>query len=245
VSDSVSCFAIVPETEALLLGDENGSLYTLQSAGQSASGGGQRSSRKKVRKLDATDADGETAGHFGMVTSLSTKLLKKGASSVLNRGYSQGSSKGFLRGSSGLVLSSGVDWTVKLWAPAYSDTPLTSLVSHSYDYMSDVQWSPMNPALFATATSNGTVGLWDLASSLEEPLTGSDGILVEPEADAGSSSARGLNRLKWSSDGRRMAVAAADRVHVLSLPEDVARPKGDEESKVMNQLISRGLISRQ
>jgi dynein intermediate chain len=49
-------------------------------------------------------------------------------------------SKGFARGAHGLVLSCGVDWTTKLWAPAYADKPLLNLLSHSYDYMSDVQW---------------------------------------------------------------------------------------------------------
>jgi dynein intermediate chain len=233
VGDSVSCFAVVPESEALMLGDENGSLYTVQS---SSSTGGQRSSRKQTRKLDPTDAQGENAGHFGMVTSLSTKTLKRGATA-----RAAGISKGILRGSGGLVLSSGVDWTVKLWAPAYSDAPLISLVSHSYDYMSDVKWSPTHPSLFATASSNGTVGLWNLATSFEDPLTGTDGIVVEPDAMSG----RGLNKLKWSSDSRRMAVASADRLHVLSLSEEVVRQKGDEDSKVMNQLMARGLVTRQ
>ena len=145
------------------------------------------------------------------------------------------------RGVGGLVLSSGVDWTVKLWHPVYSESPLLSMVSHSYDYMSHVQWSPSHPSLFATASSNGTVGLWNLATSMEEPLTGQDGLVIEPDAMSG----RGLNKLKWSTDGRRMAVASADRVHVLGFTEDVIRPKGDEESKVMNQLMTRGLISRQ
>jgi dynein intermediate chain, cytosolic len=233
VGESVSCFAVAPESETLLLGDEHGAIYAAPTSSQS---GGQRSSRKQVRKLDATDSEGETLGHFGMVTSLSTKVLKKGAASRV-----AGLSKGFLRGSGGLVLSSGVDWTVKLWAPAYSDSPLLSLVSHSYDYMSDVKWSPMHPTLFATASSNGTIGFWNLASSFETPITGQDGIVVEPDAMSG----RGLNRLQWSSDGRRLAVASADRVHVLGLSEEVTRSKGDEDTKMMNELMARGLIGRQ
>jgi dynein intermediate chain len=213
------------------LGDDNGSLSSVQSTVQQATG--QRSSRKQVRKL--TTDEGENRGHYGMVTALSTKTLKKGAAS-----RSAGMAKGFLRGNGGLVLSAGVDWTVKLWAPAYSDTPLLSMVSHSYDYMSDVKWSPTHPSLFATASSNGTVGLWDLATSLEEPLTGKEGLLIEPDAMSG----RGLNRLKWSTDGRRLAVASGDNVHVLNMNEDVIRSDG-EESKVMNSLMTRGLISRQ
>jgi dynein intermediate chain len=95
--------------------------------------------------------------------------------------------------------------------------------------------------LFATASSNGTVGLWNLASSLEEPLTGSEGIVVEPDAGSG----RGLNKLKWSADGRRMLVASADRIHVLNMSEDVLRQKGDEDERMMANLTSRGLLERE
>jgi dynein intermediate chain, cytosolic len=161
--------------------------------------------------------------------------LKSGATA---RGA--GLTKGFLRGSGGLVLSAGVDWTVKLWAPGYRDTPLMSIVSHSYDYMSDVQWSPAHPALFATASSNGTVGLWNLAQSLDKPLTGTEGIVVTDAAVG-----RGLNRIRWSLDGRRLAVACSDRLHMLSLSQNAIRTKGDDDANaMMNQLQARGWISR-
>jgi dynein intermediate chain len=93
----------------------------------------------------------------------------------------------------------------------------------------------------ATASSNGTIGLWNFAHSLDEPITGSDGIVVEPDGTSG----RGLNKIKWSSDGRRMLLASADRVHVLVLAEDVVRQKGDEDSRMMNHLTSRGLLDRE
>jgi hypothetical protein len=100
------------------------------------------SNRRVVRKLDvsATMPAG-TSSHFGMVTSISTKYVPPtsiniGGTSSSNRYMS----RGFLRGSAGLVLTSGVDWTCKLWAPAYQDQPLLSFTSSSYDYMCDVQW---------------------------------------------------------------------------------------------------------
>lgn len=225
VSDSLASYAVAPESETLLVGDDYGKLFSIQ-----VSGG--RSSRRQVRKLESTDAE----GHFGMVTSLSAQVLKKGAAS-----RSIGLSKGFLRGTGGLVLSSGVDWTVQLWAPAYRDTPVLNMVSHSYDSFSDVQWCPHHPSLFATASSNGSVGIWNLATSLEEPISGKGGLLVESDPD----SARGLSKLQWSHDGRRLAVASGDSLHILSMVEDVVRPKGDEDSKVMNSLVARGLITRQ
>eukprot|EP00535_Pseudo-nitzschia_heimii_P001842 CAMPEP_0197174618 /NCGR_PEP_ID=MMETSP1423-20130617/1053_1 /TAXON_ID=476441 /ORGANISM="Pseudo-nitzschia heimii, Strain UNC1101" /LENGTH=665 /DNA_ID=CAMNT_0042623561 /DNA_START=70 /DNA_END=2067 /DNA_ORIENTATION=+ len=227
IGDSVSCLAVSPESGNIICGDDMGSMFTVQSPNASLGGGGQRS-RRQVRKLECGDE-----GHFGMVTSVATKNLKSAPRAGL--------SKGFLRGSGGLFLSSGVDWTVKLWAPAYTDKSLLSLVSHSYDYMSDIQWNPAHAALMATASSNGTIGLWNFSHSMEEPITGLDGIVVEPDGGSG----RGLNKLKWSSDGRRLLAASADRVHVLVLSEDVVRQKGDEDSRMMNHLTSRGLLDRE
>ncbi|CAB9502667.1 dynein 1 intermediate chain [Seminavis robusta] len=248
VGDSASCCAVAPESESLLIGDGNGGLHTIQSASSTQ---GQRTARRTVRKLDVTSStpggaaaggdDGDAAaspGHFGMITSVSAKSIPTGATS-----RAAGLSKGFLRGSGGLVLTAGVDWSTKLWAPAYSDQPLMSWVSNSYDYMSDVQWSPIHPSLFATASSTGSIGLWNIASSLEEPITGVDGIVVETEA--ATTGKRGLNKLKWSADGRRIMAAAGDHVHVLSLAEDVVRQKGDEDSRVMSHLVSRGLLERE
>ena len=152
VGDNASCCAVAPESESLLVGDGMGGLHAVQAASSTQ---GQRSSRRAVRKLDsaspdpaeitkgkaaaaATDSEEaktEIPGHFGMITSVSAKHIPMGS-----QPRSAGLAKGFLRGAGGLVLTSGVDWTTKLWAPAYTDQPLMSWVSHSYDYMSDVQW---------------------------------------------------------------------------------------------------------
>ena len=82
-------------------------------------------------------------------------------------------------------------------------------------------------------------------------MSGSEGIslLHESGSNAGgggasssSSSHRraGINRIKWSADGRRIAVASGDKVHVLSVSEEFCKGKGDEEGRVMHNLISRG-----
>ena len=47
----------------------------------------------------------------------------------------------------------------------------------------------------------------------------------------------GLNKVRWSADGRRMLVAAGERVHVLSLADEVLRQKGDEEDRMLNLLV--------
>ena len=108
--------------------------------------------------------------------------------------------------------------------------------------------SPVHPSVFATASSSGKIGFWNLASSIDEPMTGQEGIAIEKDGDVISSSpsvVRGINRLKWSADGRRIAAACADSVHVLALSEDLWQPNGDEGSKLMNNLKSRGLLSEE
>eukprot|EP00980_Cylindrotheca_fusiformis_P009821 scaffold2164_cov106-Cylindrotheca_fusiformis.AAC.4 len=68
-----------------------------------------------------------------------------------------------------------------------------------------------------------TIGLWYFSLSLEEPITGSH--VVEPDAASG----RGLTKVKWSTDGRRLLVAPVHRFHALVLAEDIVRQKGDEK----------------
>jgi len=78
-----------------------------------------------------------------------------------------------------LFLTSGMDFCVKLWNPNFgSKTPLASFewseASDTLDtmeqpYISDVQWCPSHPTLFAACTGNGSVYLWDLGHSMDAP----------------------------------------------------------------------------
>jgi len=238
---NISSLGVAPESNSIVCGDENGSLHTIfasaNSTGSTTTTKAPASTKSSSRRTYRTWNSSE---HFGMVTGVSTKSAFKHNN---NNNTTRGLSRGFVRGGGGFLLTCGVDWTTKLWAPAYSDEPVLSLLSHSYDYMCDVQWSPVNPSIFATASSNGSLGIWNLATSLDEPLTGSDGIVVD--AAEGGGIARGLNKLQWSLDGRRIAVACADKLHVLGLTEDVWKPKGDEESRMMTNLKSRGLLDEE
>jgi dynein intermediate chain len=110
--------------------------------------------------------------------------------------------------------------------------------------------SPVHPSIFATASSNGTLNFWNLASTLEQPVSGTDGIPIESgtcgaSVDMTSSARQGLNRIQWSADGRRLAVASGDKLHILGVGEHVWKAKGDEESRVMHNLMSRGLIHQE
>lgn len=270
VNANLSCLDVLPYgNEGVVCGDERGGVHAVfAGSGTSAAASATSSSSKRVVRtlysgggggglattasplddeLDNLEEEKVDMGHYGMVTSVSTRPYMTPSNTPRSSkestdASSGGMSKGFLRGAGGLVVTTGVDWSTKLWAPAYSDLPLMSFLSSSYDYMCDAQWSPVHPSVFATASSNGTLSLWNLATSLDQPVSGTDGIPIDNLAAGGDSSRRGLNRLKWSADGRRMAVASGDKLHVLGVGEDIWKSKGDEESRVMNNLVSRGFI---
>ncbi len=100
----------------------------------------------------------------------------------------------------------------------------------------------MHPSVFATASSSGALGLWNLAFSLDEPITGIQGLQLNKNDQTPDAPSYGINKIKWSMDGRRIAAAKSDTVHVLGLAEELWKPKGNEGAKVMNSLKSRGLI---
>ena len=215
IGDSLSSLAMAPESGTLLFGDDTGALHTSAAQGRR---------RQGARKLQE--------GHYGMVTSISTQASPGNTlDSKLRNENNKAIVKGFYQGPSGLVLTAGVDWTVQLWAPAYTEKPLTSIVSHSYDYMSDARWSPASPSIFATASTNGRLALWNWAQSLEEPVTTIP--LEKP-----------INKLQWSADGRRLAVAVEDSVEMLTWSEEAIRPtKAEEDGKtMMNSFFARGWI---
>ena len=62
---------------------------------------------------------------------------------------------------SNLVLTSSFDWTIALWLPSITQKPLC-VFSAGAMYVSDVQWNPVNPCLFAAASGNGVVQLWNI-----------------------------------------------------------------------------------
>lgn len=104
--------------------------------------------------------------------------------------------------------------------------------------------SPIHPSIFATASSNGAISFWNLASSIDEPITGVEGISIEKTSDS-SISQRGLNKLQWSADGRRIAAACADTLYVLGLSDELWKPNGDESVRMMDRMRDRGLLGKE
>ena len=96
-----------------------------------------------------------------------------------------------------LVLSSSMDWTVILWNPKESTTKPLFTFESSQEYVYDVQWSPTHPSVFATCDAEGFVDVWDINRDKEMPV------------ERKQISAKPINCLRWSKDGRRIAVGDA------------------------------------
>ena len=51
-----------------------------------------------------------------------------------------------------------------------------------------------------------------------------------------------LSKVRWSSDGRRLAVGSGDQLHILGVNDEIAKAKEDDETKMMERFSSRRLI---
>lgn len=113
-------------------------------------------------------------------------------------------------------LTSSVDWTIKLWRVGTA-TPIYSF-EHNSDYVMDVAWSPINPALFATVDGSGKLDIWNLNQDIELP------IITIPVADA-----PGLNRISWSPNGSQLTLGdEGGNAYVYDVADNIAQPRVDE-----------------
>ncbi|KAG1938959.1 dynein, cytoplasmic 1, intermediate chain 2a isoform X1 [Pimephales promelas] len=124
-----------------------------------------------------------------------------------------------------LFLTASFDWTVKLWS-SKNNKPLYSFEDNS-DYVYDVMWSPVHPALFACVDGLGRIDLWNLNNDTEVP---SVSVAVE-----GSPA---LNRLRWSQSGREIAVGDSEgQIHIYDIGEQIAVPRNDEWTRFVRTLV--------
>ncbi|XP_057191823.1 dynein, cytoplasmic 1, intermediate chain 2a isoform X2 [Triplophysa rosa] len=123
-----------------------------------------------------------------------------------------------------LFLTASFDWTVKLWSTK-NNKPLYSFEDNS-DYVYDVMWSPVHPALFACVDGLGRVDLWNLNNDTEVP-TASMAVEGSPA----------LNRLRWSQSGREIAVGDSEgQIHIYDVGEQIAVPRNDEWTRFVRTL---------
>ncbi|MCJ1385945.1 hypothetical protein MMC17_009070 [Xylographa soralifera] len=140
---------------------------------------------------------------------------------------------------SDLLLTSSLDWTVKLWkvrvsssaAAASAITPSSSTFASTLpggsasnvqeihpimefareDVVYDARWSPHKPAVFALVDGAGSLEVWDLMYDVEVPAA-----KVTPSANkkvaglAGAYLPKSLNKVSWDEkEGKRLAVGGA------------------------------------
>lgn len=117
-----------------------------------------------------------------------------------------------------LMLSSSLDWSVKLWkvrAPAATSTigagdgsisPLIDFVREDVVY--DAQWSPVKPSVFALVDGAGWLELWDISVETEEPVSR---IMPSQRHDGRAMMSKSLNKVSWEpNDGKRLATGGLD-----------------------------------
>jgi len=147
-----------------------------------------------------------------------------------------------------LLLTSSVDWTVKLWSTTQGiagggGKPLLEFRNTTYDYVVDVQWSPINPCVFATITSGCDLVLWNIAHSTVD-CSGILKLCVDNKqaTSLGYSQRlqpRTLNRMQWSADGRRILCADSQgTVHVVSVSEAAAVARAGDEGRFELAILS-------
>uniref|UniRef100_G3NUB6 Dynein cytoplasmic 1 intermediate chain 1 n=1 Tax=Gasterosteus aculeatus aculeatus TaxID=481459 RepID=G3NUB6_GASAC len=109
-----------------------------------------------------------------------------------------------------LFITSSFDWTVKLWSTKHN-RPLYSFEDNA-DYVYDVMWSPVHPATFAAVDGMGRLDLWNLNNDTEVPTAS---VTIE--------GASALNRVRWSTGGKEVAVGDSEgRVWIYDTGEVVS-----------------------
>ncbi len=162
---------------------------------------------------------------------------------------------------SDLFLTTGVDWTVKLWRARTSNksgsaatstgqgpaslSPLRSF-EESADYVYDAKWHPQHPAIFATGDASGKFDLWNLNTDVEVSFCcnqlcserHTDSLLVPVVQMPATSvsvgtTGRALNKLAWDRQlGRKIALGSGDGTLNVYDIGDQAVPRESEWSEM-------------
>ncbi|ETI37794.1 hypothetical protein F441_16161 [Phytophthora nicotianae CJ01A1] len=229
---SVTSFAVLgKEIKELFIGTEAGKLYSTKIDQQkNKPGAGDDSSSMDTDKKNRNSLLGSSTGdlvrevivevvskdgsHFGPVTAMHfNPLLPAHRDSLL--------------------LTCSLDSTVKLWSLEHPEFPVLSFEPSS-EYISDVRWSPLHPALFAVADSSGSVSIWNILRDVEVS------VVSEKISD------KSLNKIRWSADGKSVITGDADgKSYIYEVPSDIALPQPDDlsllESKVATSIAATAL----
>ncbi len=97
------------------------------------------------------------------------------------------------------------------------------------EYVYDAQWSPTHPAVFASCDAEGFVDIWNINANTEVPIVRK--AITERNSP--------LNCLRWSKDGRRIAVGDSQGyVTILACDQELYSAKSDDFDKIVD-LVQR------
>ncbi|CUS08626.1 unnamed protein product [Tuber aestivum] len=144
-----------------------------------------------------------------------------------------------------LVLSSSLDWSVKLWKarpPAATTatangTPQAAAPIMEFsreDVVYDAAWSPTKPGVFGLVDGAGQLEIWDITVDTEVPIA-----KASPSSRVGATHlTKSLNKIAWEEhDGKRVAVGGLDGM--VTVFEVAMDPPRNEEWASVKRLIGR------
>ncbi|CAH8630846.1 unnamed protein product [Schistosoma curassoni] len=140
---------------------------------------------------------------------------------------------------SSLFLTASLDWTVRLW-PTREHKPIHTFDDYS-DYVYDVCWSPIHPAVFSAVDGTGNLDIWDMNQDAEIPVARRK-LGLSSNVDTSSSSSSGLvgvalNKCRWNIAGTHVAVGDdTGRVTVCNVHESLSQPATDDWSSFAHVL---------
>ena len=135
-------------------------------------------------------------GHCAPLTSMSLHPAPK----TWNKGHEY----------SHILLTSSMDWSVKLWNPKMGKSPPIASFEASQDYVFDVKWSPIHPGVFASCDAEGYVDVWNLNTDIENPT-----IHYRKNNEV-------VHRIDWSADRKRNVSGEANGiVNVYNIDKEV------------------------
>lgn len=151
------------------------------------------------------------------------------------------------------MLSSSLDWSVKLWRvrpPAVTSTSHTSATTPAQvvspvldlnreDVVYDARWSPHRPGVFALVDGAGSVEVWDLCTDTEVYAA-----RATPTKARNAVIEQSLNKVAWEErDGRRLATGGLDGVvTVFEVGKDLSGGPDEvpaEEWSAMKKLVAK------
>ncbi len=158
-------------------------------------------------------------GHWGPVTSLMFHPRANVSASTSGRANS-------------LLLTSSVDWTVRLWShqPRDNTNPLRKLAefSTSREYVFDARWSPVHPSIFCYGDGAGMAHLWNINRDAEEPV-------ISKQITGGAA----VNKLRWSLDGKKIAIGdSVGKTHIVDIKSSLATAR-PEDWRTFDACIAR------